>query len=165
MSTAAVRLREKVARYEPLLTEAGWQLHLTSNRNRARLEATHPSAAAIMITAVRGRRGVHHYVLHAQDPPGWFAVSRTALESFAHHLRLPPEAPRRKPRTKCRCAKRGTYPTRSRATAALLDVKVNKTLRESRKARERTVYRCPHDDRAWHLTSSASPRPQREAQK
>lgn len=147
--------RDKVTPYEPPLAAAGWQIHLTANRDRARLEAAHPSGAALMITAVRGRRGVHHYVLPAAGTPRWLAVGRAAVEPFTHDPRLLPGTARHIPRTWCRCPKRGRYPTESHAAAALLDVKINKALRETRTARERTTYRCPHDDRVWHLTSSA----------
>ncbi|MFF7966729.1 hypothetical protein ACFZC3_15355 [Streptomyces sp. NPDC007903] len=108
-----------------------------------------------MLTAVRDRR-VYAYVLHAavRRPPSWLGIRVRTVEHFAEHRALQPEARRWVVTSKCRCGKRGRFPTEAWAKKVLTDIKINKELNRMSRATERRVYRCPDDDRRWHITSS-----------
>ncbi|HEY6117378.1 MAG TPA: hypothetical protein VI172_15610 [Candidatus Dormibacteraeota bacterium] len=145
---------QRLTRIQSLADRSGWRVNLLRTAERARIEAFHPDGAAVMATAVPDR-SVHAYVLHpaGQRTPRWLATTPSAAEYFIEHLRLPEGAARRKPDSKCRCKKAGRFPTQAWAQRALTNILINKELRQGRRATERRVYRCPADDRVWHITS------------
>ncbi|MFJ6841373.1 hypothetical protein ACIQRE_01740 [Streptomyces griseoluteus] len=138
-----------------MLQRAGWRVRFTADADRARIEALYSDGAAVMLTAVRGR-GINAYVLHAavRRPPRWLGIALTHLDHFAEHRQLPHTARRWELTSKCRCGKRGRFPTEAWAKKILTDIKIRKELRLMQHASERRVYRCPDDDRRWHITSS-----------
>ncbi|MEU9208523.1 hypothetical protein AB0D27_11355 [Streptomyces sp. NPDC048415] len=139
--------------YVPILHRAGWRVRFTADEHRARIEAFHPDGAAVMLTAVP-ERGTLAYVLYASTDyaPPWLATSPAAIEHFAQHRKLPPGGRRIKPGSKCDCGKKGRFPTEAWAKKALTDIRIKRALSQRRQGAERRAYRCPHDDRVWHLT-------------
>ncbi|MFE4829954.1 hypothetical protein [Streptomyces sp. NPDC056672] len=126
--------------------------------NRLRLEAEHPADAALMITTKRSQVGhpwgkLTFYVLFPPQsgPADWLHTRKHTAGHFAEHLSLPAGAYRVRVFSKCHCNK-VPYATRQRAQAALLDVKIKRVVVRSADMIERGVYRCPQDDRVWHLT-------------
>lgn len=147
----------RLIRFQSAIDRAGWRISYKGGDERARVEGFHPDGHAVMATAIRGRP-VRTYVLVAagKRTPRWAATSAAALEHFLVHRQLPAGAVRRRPNSKCQCKKAGRYPTETLAKLALLNILINKEIRQGRQATERRAYRCPDDDRVWHLTSRAS---------
>ncbi|WP_435601318.1 hypothetical protein [Streptomyces sp. C10-9-1] len=148
--------------YQSLMDRAGWRTRITEVEGRALLESVHPSGALVLVTAAldRGNR-VHRYVLHAggRKTPSWRQVNREGLEYFARYRTLGHGCCAHVVQPLCRCEKR-RYPSEARAKKSLLDIMLNKELRRGRRATETRVYRCPDDDRVWHITSIKRWRPQ-----
>jgi hypothetical protein len=148
--------RERLAPYVPLLERAGWTLHVAAADHRGRIEAFHPDGAIAMVKARPDRPyGARLYVLHAPGagPQLWLAVNRTSFEYFAQRCRLP-DGPVRAVGTKCRCRKL-RYPSQQAAMNELVNVKLKRAFARRISRREQRAYRCPVDDRVWHLTSRA----------
>ncbi|WP_143662379.1 hypothetical protein [Streptomyces sp. Amel2xC10] len=158
MTTPVGRLppEARLVRFQSSIDKADWKLAFMGGDERARIEGFHPDGHAVMATAVRGR-AVHAYVFAdaGKKTRKWVATNPDALTYFLVHQQLPAGAARRRPYRKCRCGKR-RYPTQALAKAALLDILTNKELRQGRRATETRAYRCPDDDRVWHLTSRKS---------
>lgn len=153
---------ERLIRFQSLADRAGWRVSFVRTADRARIEAF-LEGAAVMATAMPGR-SVHAYVLHpaGNRTPRWLATTPSAAEHFLEHLRLPQDAGRRRPDIKCQCKKEGRYPTEAWAKRALTNILINKELRQGRRATERRVYRCPADDRVWHITSRRTWQPNKK---
>lgn len=159
--------RERVARWEPALTQHGWTVHVTATDTRARLDAFHPGGAAVMVTAgIAGRNGSSRVNLYALNPPAagsnaWLAVKPTALEAFVISAQrvVGPRVP-----SKCQCRtgagrRKTRYATERRAKAALLDTAISRELHHRVRRAECRAYQCPTDDRVWHLSSRPVWRP------
>jgi hypothetical protein len=140
----------RLSRYQSLIGRAGWTTRSTADADRARVEGFHPDGAAVMVTAVRGRR-VNAYVLPVapKNTPRWRAIHAADLEAFL--LRRQVKAPHI-PSSKCACGKR-PYPTEAYAKAAIVEVTIRRVVKLHGLQYERRAYRCPDDDRVWHLTS------------
>ncbi|MFJ8153935.1 hypothetical protein [Streptomyces sp. NPDC094468] len=143
--------REQLAPFEALTVRAGWTASITDTDRRATLEGFSPKGAAVMVTAVRGR-GVNAYVLYPAKRPIWLVTTPRAIEHFLTHEALPAGVRRGVPTGKCQCGKTGRYPTETRAQEVLTEIKIREQLRERRTMAPRRAYRCPDDDRVWHLT-------------
>ncbi|MFD8777576.1 hypothetical protein [Streptomyces sp. NPDC059916] len=147
--------RERVEEWAPLLREHGWRVQISATMARARLDAFHPSGAVVMVTAGSvGRRRSEKAYLYVLKPPnsspkGWLAVNRGPFGEF---VRTGTVRSGRWVTSKCGCQKL-RHATEARAEAALLDTKIRRTLHHQERRNECRVYRCPDDDRAWHLTS------------
>ncbi|MFH8483173.1 hypothetical protein [Streptomyces sp. NPDC018055] len=144
---------DKVAIYEPLLTQAGWQVEVFRHEVRGRLEAFHPSGSVIMITSdPRRARGtkVCLYMLLPGDKR-WCRCAISYLGYVAVHGRTPEGV---KPKvvvdSRCDCGKEGVFPTLATADAGILKINEGRGEDEQRELRS---YRCPADDRVWHHTS------------
>lgn len=155
--------RERVARWEPALTQHGWIVTVTHTDERARLEATHPSGAAVMVTSGRaGRQGANGttklYVLPGHhNVPAWIGVRRPGLEEFIRSRIV--TGYRKRVQSKCQCLTRAgrrkvRYVTDARATHAMAEAR-RQRLEEGQPADtvECRTYRCPDDDRVWHVSS------------
>lgn len=143
---------DRVSRSREVLVRNGWTVEIAGHPLRARLEATHPSGAAVMITADM-RRPDDRIKMYLLRPPGRGHWQRLR----AGMLPLAAERPERcgvtmgRPESKCRCGK-AKYPTAIRA-AEELDRARAKRLAKGQQRTEKRYYRCEYDDRAWHLTS------------
>lgn len=150
-SSAPPELR--LSPYQSLIDRAGWKLRAAVTEKRARIEAFHPSGAAVMVTAALGRH-VNVYVLPAAEKniPSWRVIHRTDLEIFlsTRSIRSPYT-----PTCLCNCDKR-RYPTEDYAKTAKFEVNLRRVVKEHGAMGERRAYRCEDDDRVWHLTSRAS---------
>ncbi|MEV7871483.1 hypothetical protein AB0P17_36535 [Streptomyces sp. NPDC088124] len=147
---ALTLLRASVEAHRPRLVAAGWTADVAVGAGRARLEGGRPGGAAVMLTATPRRDGVilRRYVLHA-DGADWFVVGARGFEYFVDHRYLPGGAARQTYVPACRCGL-VQFAEEQRAAARLLEIKI-------RRARQRTgsprrPYRCPDDDRVWHLS-------------
>ncbi|MFB7596909.1 hypothetical protein [Streptomyces sp. NPDC056160] len=140
----------RLGHYQSLINRAGWKVRSMAGENRARIEGFHRDGAAVMVTAVRGRK-VNAYVLPAarKRTPRWRAIHAADLDAFL--LRRQVNAPYI-PTSKCACGKR-PYPTEAYAKAAIVDVTIRRVVKLRGLQHERRAYRCPDDDRVWHLTS------------
>lgn len=152
---------ERVAKWEPILTSHGWTVHITHTPDRARLEATHPSGAAVMVTSgIAGRTttgSTQMYALQSTDKPlPWFGVGKAALEAFIATRVM--TGGRRRVTSKCQCRSRAGRPKVRYAA----EVRAVRAVAEARRQRARTgqgetaecrTYRCPADDRVWHTSS------------
>lgn len=145
---------DRLGPYQSLIARAGWKAHSHRAEDRARLEAFQPDGAAVMVTAVRGRK-TNAYVLPVapaqKKTPRWRAINPGDLEAFLVCRQV--VAPRI-PTCRCDCGKR-RYPTETSAKAAIVDVTIRRVVREHHLQSERRAYRCPDDDRVWHLTHIA----------
>lgn len=147
--------RERVDEWAPVLREHGWQVQISATMARARLEAFHPSGAVAMVTAGtvgRSRSGkAHLYVLKppGASPRGWLSVNRAPFGEFARTRTV---RSGRWVQSKCGCQKI-RHATEARAKGALLDTRIRRAVHHQERRAECRVYRCPNDDRAWHLTS------------
>lgn len=150
-SSAVPELR--LSPYQSLIDRAGWKLRAAVTEQRARIEAFHPSGAAVMVTAARGRR-IYVYVLPAAEKniPSWRVIHRADLERF---LRTRNISGPHTPTCLCSCDKR-RYPTEAYAKTTKFEVNLRRVVREHGAMGERRAYRCEDDDRVWHLTSRAS---------
>jgi len=154
--------RERVAKWEPLLRDNDWTVHVSHTEQRARLEATHPSGATVMVTAglagrTTGSGRVQMYVLKplGQLPQAWLAVKSGGFEEFARSRTV--GWSRRVP-SKCRCRtgsghRKVRHTTERRANNALLDTRIQSAVKGKDRRAECRAYRCPQDDRVWHLSS------------
>ncbi|MFF9310111.1 hypothetical protein ACF1BS_04285 [Streptomyces sp. NPDC014748] len=146
----ALSPQQRIIPYEEMTLRAGgWRTYVTHDDERARLEGFHTSGAAVMVTAARGRP-VRAYVLPAtqKNTPRWRAIHRADLAAFLFHRRVVD------PHflgSRCKCEKR-RYPTEAWAKAALVTITIRRVVRDHGVQSERRAYRCPDDDRAWHLT-------------
>lgn len=155
-STPPSTPRERIAQFEPMLRRTGWQVRFHATDDRARIEASHVDGSAVMVTVGRGRRKYFLLERAGTGTPYWLSVNLSVLEHFAEHRQLPPEgAAVRRPTPKCQCGKSGMYPTEQYAKDAIVEVTVRRVLHEKGRQSERRVYRCPDDDRVWHITSRA----------
>lgn len=138
--------------YQSLIDQAGWKMRASVTEERARLEAFHPSGAAAMVTAARGRP-VNAYALPAteKNTPRWRVIHHADLELF---LQKQSFRGCHTPTCLCTCGKQ-PYPTQRHAKEAVLEVTLRRVVREHGVQGERWFYRCPDDDRVWHLTSRA----------
>ena len=145
-------LEARLRPYQSLLDQAGWKTRSAADEQRARIDAFHPDGAAVMVTVVRGRK-TNAYVLPAaqKKTPRWRAINAGDLEVFLTRRQV--IAPRI-PTSQCDCGKR-RYPTEALASAAIVDVTIRRVLKQHRSQSERRAYRCPDDDRVWHLTHIA----------
>ncbi|MET9122988.1 hypothetical protein [Streptomyces sp. NPDC004528] len=153
--TAAADLapEQRLIRFQSLVDRAGWRPSFTFDDERARLEAFHPSRAAVMFTARFGRDRVNAYILRPADVgmPRWKSVGTTAVAHFLTHQTLP-DGVRPHPVAKlCKCAKKGRFPTEEYAKIARTELQL-RNRRNGLPAVEGRVYRCPHDQRIWHVT-------------
>jgi hypothetical protein len=159
--TPALPPCERVAQWEPILRDNGWKVQTSHTDQRARLEASHLSGAAVMVTAglagraVKGR--VNLYVLPANSRH-WLCVKAGGAQSFATTQTV--SGYRRWVETKCSCRtgagrRKVRYATERRANDALLNTRIERELNDGRRA-ECRAYRCPDDDRVWHLSSRPS---------
>lgn len=133
-----------------LLVAEGWTVSsVWEARGRLLFEAHHPVGGAVMAT--RSAKRSHLYALSAKGR-NWFSVSRSGLDTFigTHSLAKGTYGPVRE--SACNCNKK-IYPTRARAQTALLDLKIQRIVIRGGLEGERRAYRCPDDDRQWHLTS------------
>ncbi|WP_245238235.1 hypothetical protein [Streptomyces roseochromogenus] len=152
-------LTERLQPYQLLIDLAGWKFRSVATEERAGAEGLGPNGAAVMVTVTIGRP-VRAYVLRpsAKRSPHWLATSPTAVGHFIEHGQLPAKAKRHRPDSKCRCGKKGRFPSEAWAQKALVNILINKELRQKRHATERRVYRCPGDDRVWHQPDEVVPR-------
>lgn len=158
---------ERLLPYQDLLQAQGWTIRLKYIGHRARLEAFHPDGAAVMATAVRDtggqRRRNAFYVLHApeQGVEFWIAVRKPAFEHFAASRSLPVGTRTVKVPSRCRCGKT-QFATHRRGKDVMHQVQDRQSEAGEGQPVGR-VYRCPDDDRSWHLTRSPrwnGPQPQ-----
>ncbi|MFM9373213.1 hypothetical protein [Streptomyces sp. Da 82-17] len=162
-ATPPVPVLDRVTAYQPLLDQHGWASTLTHTATRARLEAVHADGAAVMVTAGsagRTRSGTrpHLYVLRAPDRRGlqqWRGVTEHAFTVFVETRRPVPSS---RIHSKCRCRTHDgrpklRYATEQRARAVLVEAQIQRVLRSQARRAERRAYRCPDDDRVWHLSS------------
>lgn len=152
---------DRVAAYGPLLTENGWTIQIEHTAERARLDAEHPSGAAVMVTAgVAGRSGhdgrIRRYALHPGNvsPQPWLSVRGAWFEKFVRTRKTQG----RRVLSKCRCKTgdghpKHRHPTERRATDVLLTARIRRAVSGQARRAECRVYRCPDDDRVWHLSS------------
>lgn len=149
---------ERLLPYQDLLQAQGWTIRLKCIGHRARLEAFHPDGATVMATAVRDisgqRRRNAFYVLHApgQGVEFWIAVRKPAFEHFAASRSLPAGTRTVKVPSRCRCGKT-RFATHRRGKDVMHQVQDRQSEAGEGQPVGR-VYRCPDDDRAWHLTRS-----------
>ncbi|MFJ9900527.1 hypothetical protein ACIQPR_45090 [Streptomyces sp. NPDC091280] len=139
-------------KYRAMIDCAGWAMSSTHTEDRARIEAFHTNGAAIMITISPGRnKGARAYML----TPGWAwwrKIPLPAVEAFVTRLEIPPKAKRPPVGSPCTCEK-VKYPTRDRAMDTLTDITIKRVIKRNGVQSERSAYRCPCDDRVWHVTS------------
>ncbi|MFJ2719397.1 hypothetical protein [Streptomyces sp. NPDC087437] len=142
--------RKRLAPYQLLMDRTGWKARLTWSADQARLEAFQPDGAAVMVTAVRDA-DINTYVLPATQKavPRWRLIHPSDLTAFLTRRQV---IDPRIPTSPCACGKR-RYPTESRAKAAIVDVTIHRVVKRHGLQYERRAYRCPDDDRVWHLTS------------
>jgi hypothetical protein len=161
-STPKLTPRERVAQREPLLTEHGWTVHITATEQRARLEATHPSGAAVMVTSgqagrASGSGNSRFYVLRPTDGPGvWLGVRLGGFEEFVRTLAVTKY--KRRLDTKCQCRSgfgksKTRYTTQMRAQKAMEEARRHRAREGETDGVECRTYRCPDDDRVWHTSS------------
>jgi hypothetical protein len=153
--------RERVAKWEPLLRDHGWTVHVTHTDQRARLEATHPSGAVLMVTsgmAGRTMKGTTKlYVLQSDDRPAiWFGVRKAGLEEFIKTRIL--KGYKARVHSKCRCRTgsgraKVRYLTEDRARKAIAEARQQRAREGQEATAECRAYRCPDDDRVWHASS------------
>ncbi|MET8826962.1 hypothetical protein ABZX40_04940 [Streptomyces sp. NPDC004610] len=145
--------RERLVPYQSLVDRAGWRLRFTGDAAQARVEAFHPSRAAVMVTARVDRKALHAYVLEpgAKGVPRWRLASPGHVEYFLAHRMLPPGAQQRRVEKRCHCPK-GGYPTDSWAKVVRTNLQIKNLYRRGLPAIEGKVYRCPDDPRVWHIT-------------
>ncbi|MFE2469738.1 hypothetical protein [Streptomyces mirabilis] len=148
---------ERLVRYQSIIDRSGWKVSFVRGDERARIEAFHPSGAAVMATAKAGRDCVNLYVLAAAPTEGvrWLHVSAGSFTYFLEHVALPEGTAGMRVPFLCRCAKSGRYPTEACARAVMVDVTIRRVLKRHSVQGERRAYRCPDDDRVWHLTRRA----------
>jgi hypothetical protein len=152
---------ERVTQWEPVLTSHGWTVHITYTPERARLEATHPSGAAVMVTSgIAGRTGsgsTQRYALQSTDKPlPWFGVGNGVLETFIATRIL--TGGKRRVTSKCQCRTKAgrpkvRYTTEVRAVRAMAEARRQRARNGQEETAECRAYRCPADDRAWHTSS------------
>lgn len=142
-----------LALYEGQLRRAGWRVQLRTTEGRSCLEGFAEGGAVVMAVAKGRRRRCSFYLFPAwaEGQCPWLTVAEDAWTYFVEHRELPPGAAAHVPSSNCECAKR-RFPTEARASDALLSAKIKRALDETSVRRERRVYRCPADDRAWHMT-------------
>ncbi|MEU4168902.1 hypothetical protein AB0F46_18745 [Streptomyces sp. NPDC026665] len=144
----------RLIRYQSEVDRAGWKGSFVKDTERSRIEGFHPTGAAVMATARAGRDYVNLYVLPA-NPTGrtrWVSVSNGSFAYFLEHLALPARVRGFRVPYLCRCRKTGRYPTEAVAGAVMVDIKIKRVLKAHSTQVERRAYRCPDDDRVWHLT-------------
>ncbi|MGP4085470.1 hypothetical protein [Streptomyces sp. KR55] len=148
--------RERLVPYEELLERAGWRIVVTATDERARLEAFHRDAVIMVTASLGGASGARRYVLPAagRGTPHWRPVNLAGLEHFAATLQLPPKTKRVRLTSKCTCDKR-RYPSEAIAKDAIVEVTIKRVVKMHTLQSERRAYRCPDDDRVWHLTAIA----------
>jgi len=142
-------VERRLAPYQSRIERAGWKAVLVVGEDRARLDGFHADGAAVMLTAMRGRK-VYVYVLPptGRKTPRWRAVNASTLEDFLRRRKI---RGFHYPVSGCTCTKR-RYPTEATAKAAIVDITIRRVVKEHGIQSERRVYRCPDDDRAWHIT-------------
>lgn len=159
--------RERVTPWEALLHQHGWTVDTTHTEQRVRIDATHPSGAAVMVTAGTAGRTAsngrsHFYVLETslRQAPVWLSVRAPGLKEFAATRVV--SGYKRRVESKCRCRtqagnRKVSYATEARAKQVLVETRIQRALsrREDGKVEQR-AYPCPMDDRAWHLSSKPS---------
>lgn len=145
--------RGRLSPFQSLVDKAGWKSSFTWSEERARIEAFSEDGSAIMFTATGSRRPNAYVFSTSMKHPYWVATQPEAIEHFLKHGQLPDGAKRGAVTSKCACGKRGRFPTEAQALAVLAEKKVSAQQRVGDRPRVRRVYRCPHDDRVWHLTS------------
>ena len=163
----SVRLtpRERVAKWEPFLREHGWSLRIVHTDQRARLEAMHRSGAVVMVTSgSAGRTSSGHtkfYVLKPGDGPVaiWLGVRRTGFEEFVRSRVVSGYWNRVESKCQCRTGagrRKVRYATKSRAKMAMADARRQRERDDEEETAECRTYRCPDDDRVWHMSSRRS---------
>lgn len=145
----SVPLEERLVAFQRMLEKSGWKLVLTSHPLRARLEAFHPFGATVMITADSRRPGhcrkINIYFL-GLGATTWRKCGKKYLEYVIAYAKKPRRTHFPRVESKCRCNKKGRYPTQAAATAVSDEIaRLNRG--------ELRAYRCDADDRVWHLTS------------
>jgi hypothetical protein len=144
----------RLIRYQSEIDRAGWKVTFVRDTERARIEGFHPSGAAVMATAKAGRDYANLYVLPAAPTARtrWLRVSNGCFAYFLEHLTLPAGVRGFRVPFICRCRKTGRYPTEAVAGAVMVDIRIKRVLKAHSAQVERRAYRCPDDDRVWHLT-------------
>ncbi|WP_432169083.1 hypothetical protein [Streptomyces sp. 1222.5] len=148
---------QRLIRFQALIDRAGWKMSFVFDADSARIEAFHPSRAAVMVTAKAGRDAVYSYVLipKARGVPRWQVVRHAAIEHFLTHQTLPSGTRSFRVANLCHCTKQGRFPTEAYAKLARTDIQIRNTGRGRPPAPEGRVYRCPTDQRVWHVTRLA----------
>ncbi|MFF8406931.1 hypothetical protein ACF06P_35550 [Streptomyces sp. NPDC015684] len=145
---------QRLIRFQALVDQAGWKMSFVFDGDSARIEAFHPSRAAVMVTARAGRDRVNAYVLPpaVRDLPRWLSVRAASVEFFLTHLTLPPGQRHHPVTWLCKCPKTGRFPTESWAKHFMTDIAIHEGLRRYRGSALRRAYLCPDDNRVWHVT-------------
>jgi hypothetical protein len=145
-------LHERLVKYQEIVDRADWAMSFTHTEDRARVEAFHADGAALMVTIARSRKGVRAYMLTPASA-WWRQIPLSAVEAFVARLEIPLEIARRPPVGSACVCKKEKYPTRDRAVATVTDITIKRVIKRHGTQVERRAYRCPSDDRTWHITS------------